>query len=288
MLETPLMPIHKHHRFALAVVFGACASSTPAAVTPHAAQGGPTEPPSAQIAAAPMPNVAVPADAERYRPLVAAADRSDDDRKLDAGRKPAELLAFCALEPGMKVAEISAGGGYTTEFLARAVGPNGVVYGQNSPFVLQRFAEKPWSERLKKPVMKNVVRVDSEFNAPLPEAVRDLDAVVNVLFYHDTVWQHVDRDRMNRAILAALKPGGEYVIVDHESRPGAGVADVETLHRIEGKFVREELERAGFKFVASAEFLRNVDDPHDWNASPMAAAERRGTSDRFVFKFVKP
>jgi predicted methyltransferase len=283
------MHTHKSHLFALATVFCACASSTPAPATPHAAQGGPTEPPAAST---PTTNAALatatPGDPARYRPLVDAADRSADDRKLDAGRMPAELLAFCAIEPGMKVAEISAGGGYTTEFLARAVGPTGVVYGQNSPWVLQRFAEKPWSERLLKPVMKNVVRVDREFNDPLPEVARNLDAVVNVLFYHDTVWQHVDRDRMNHAILAALKPGGEYIIVDHESRTGAGVADVETLHRIESKVVREEIEHAGFKFVASAEFLKSAGDTHDWNASPMAAGERRGTSDRFVFKFVKP
>jgi predicted methyltransferase len=285
------MHTHKCELLAIATLVCACAGSTPIPTTPHAAQGGPTEPVAASPASptsqeASAPSVAV--DAARYRPLVDAADRSADDRKLDAGRMPAELLAFVAIEPGMKVAEISAGGGYTTEFLARAVGPNGVVYAQNSPWVLQRFAEKPWSERLQKPVMKNVVRVDREFDDPLPNTAHDLDAVVNVLFYHDTVWQRVDRERMNRAIFAALKAGGEYIIVDHESRAGAGTADVETLHRIEGKVVREEVERAGFKFAASADFLKNPSDTLDWNASPMAAGERRGTSDRFVYKFVKP
>jgi predicted methyltransferase len=290
----PAMHTHKFDVLAIAATLVcACAGSTPTPTTPHAAQGGPTE--AADVAVAPSPGApaaasapSVAIDPARYRPLLDATDRSEDDRKLDAGRMPAELLAFVAIEPGMKVAEISAGGGYTSEFLARAVGPNGVVYAQNSPWVLQRFAEKPWSERLQKPVMKNVVRVDREFDDPLPSTAHDLNAVVNVLFYHDTVWQRVDRDRMNRAIFAALKPGGEYVIVDHESRAGAGTADTETLHRIEGKVVREEIERAGFKFSASADFLRNPSDTHDWNASPMAAGERRGTSDRFVYKFIKP
>src|SRR6185436_16287681 len=83
---------------------------------------------------------------------VDASDRSDDDKKLDAGRHPAELLAFFQIGPGMKVAELGAGRGYTSELLARAVGPTGVVYGQKSKWLLERFAEKPWSERLAKPV----------------------------------------------------------------------------------------------------------------------------------------
>jgi len=66
------------------------------------------------------------------------------------------------------VAELGAGGGYTTELLARAVGPTGVVYAQNSRFILERFAAKPWGERLAKPVMHNVVRVDRDFDNPLP------------------------------------------------------------------------------------------------------------------------
>ena len=86
--------------------------------------------------------------------VVAAPDRSDADRALDAGRFPAEMLAFFGIRPGMRVAELGAGGGYTTELLARAVGPTGRVYGQNSKFVLERFAEKPWSERLAKPVKR--------------------------------------------------------------------------------------------------------------------------------------
>ena len=98
--------------------------------------------------------------------IVDAPDRTEADRKLDAGRKPAELLRFLKVEPGMKVGELFAGGGYTTELLARAVGSAGVVYGQNTKFVLARFAEKPWGERLARPVNKNVVRLDRELDAP--------------------------------------------------------------------------------------------------------------------------
>jgi predicted methyltransferase len=219
---------------------------------------------------------------------VAAPDRSPEDRALDPGRMPVKLLSFLGVGPGAKVAELGAGGGYTTELLARAVGANGVVYGQNSKFILERFAEQPWSQRLAKPVMKQVVRVDREFDDPLPPEAKELALVVMVLFYHDTVWMKVDRERMNRAIFAALAPGGVYAILDHSARPGSGTADAETLHRIDEQVVRAEVESAGFRLARSGDSWRNPGDTRDWNASPRKAGERRGTSDRFALAFVKP
>jgi predicted methyltransferase len=220
--------------------------------------------------------------------VVAATDRDAADRELDAGRAPAELLRFFGITPGMKVAEIAAGMGYTAELLARAVGPGGKVYATNSRFILERFAEGPWGARLEKPVMAPVVRVDREFDDPLPPEATGLDVVLNVLFYHDTVWMKTDRDRMNRAVFAALRPGGTYGIVDHSAKDGAGTTEAETLHRIEEKVVKDEILRAGFVLDAEGTFLRRPDDTRDWNASPRKAAERRGTSDRFVLRFKKP
>jgi predicted methyltransferase len=229
-----------------------------------------------------------PAGTAAAQQIVAAPDRSDADRALDAGRFPAETLAFFDIRPGMRVAELGAGGGYTTELLARAVGPNGRVYGQNPKFVLERFAEKPWSERLAKPVNAQVVRVDREFDEPLPPDAKDLDAVLIVLFYHDTVWLEADRARMNASVFAALKQGGVYGVIDHSARAGTGTGDAKTLHRIEESVVVGEIEKAGFVLDASAEFMRNPADPRDWNASPSAAGEKRGTTDRFVLRFRKP
>lgn len=217
-----------------------------------------------------------------------APDRSDADRALDAGRDAGHMLAFFDVRPGARVAELGAGGGYTAELLARVVGPDGRVYGQNSRFILDRFAQAPWTERLRKPAMANVVRLDRPFDDPFPPEVRDLDAVLIVLLYHDTVWQGVDRARMNAAVFRALRSGGVYGVVDHAARQGTGTADVETLHRIEESVVRSEVEAAGFRLDAEADFLRNPQDPRDWSASPRVAGERRGTSDRFVLRFVKP
>jgi predicted methyltransferase len=241
--------------------------------------------PAASAPAAPAASAAV---SPAIRAILAAPDRSDADRALDAGRRPAELLAFYGIAPGMKVAELGAGGGYTAELLARAVGASGVVYGQNNKFIVEKFAQKPWSERLAKPIMKNVVRVDREFDDPLPAEAHDLDAVFMVLFYHDTVWMETDRAKMNSAVFKALKPGGVFAIIDHSGRAGTGTTETKTLHRIDEAAVKKELEAAGFKLAGDAAFLRNASDTRDWNDSPMAAADKRGTSDRFVLRFVKP
>ena len=273
--------------FAL-LAFGACQPPPPERPPNEPPEPGiPPIAPAASASAAPPKQSAstLPAHLER---AVAASDRSDADRALDAGRKPGELLAFFDIKPGMHVAELGAGGGYTAELLARAVGPKGRVYGQNSKFILERFAEAPWKERLAKPINANVVRVDREFDSPLPTDIAPLDAVLMVLFYHDTVWFEVDRDAMNKAIFAAIKPGGVFGVVDHAAKPGAGVSEAKTLHRIEEKVVVEEITRAGFQLAARADFLANPDDTRDWNASPSQAAERRGSSDRFVLKFVRP
>lgn len=220
--------------------------------------------------------------------VVSAADRSPEDRALDTGRKPAEMLSFLGIKPGWRVADLGAGGGYTAELLQRAVGEGGKVYGQNSPALLEKFLEKPWSARLAKPIMNGVVRLDREFDDPFPARLEPLDAVTLVLFYHDTVWMKVDREAMNKAVFAALKPGGVYLIIDHSARSGDGTSVAETFHRIDEDVVKKEVQAAGFSLDGEGNFLRNSADTRDWNDSPRAAGDKRGTSDRFVLRFRKP
>jgi predicted methyltransferase len=245
---------------------------------------------SAGSAAKPPPAPYTPAAdvPDPIKAAIAAPDRTDDDRALDAGRKPGEVFAFFRVAPGQKIGELFAGGGYSSELLARIVGDGGAVYSQNSKEVLDRFARKPWTERAARPVMKHVVSLERPIDDPFPANVRGLDAVITILNYHDTVWLKADRPKMNKAVFAALKPGGIYAIVDHSAAAGSGVRDVETLHRIDEEVVKKEVTAAGFKLDASSDVLRNPADPRDWNSSPKQAAERRGTSDRFVLRFVKP
>ncbi|MEO8876666.1 MAG: SAM-dependent methyltransferase [Polyangiaceae bacterium] len=276
------------------MLLAACCGSSPPAATAT------TAPPA--TASAPPPTVAAATDqtattsaasttgltSDAIKSLLAAPDRTDADRKTDTQRHPDQLLQFLGVAPGMHVADLGSGTGYTTELLARAVGPNGKVYAQNDPGLVKKFMDKPLSERLAMPANKNVVREDRTFDDPLPADATNLDLVTNYVFYHDAVWLGADRDKMNKAVLAALKPGGTYVIVDASAKAGDGTNDTKTLHRIDENVVKAEVLKAGFTFVSSADFLRNPSDTRDWNSSPKAAGDRRGTEDRFIFKFQKP
>lgn len=269
------------HFALLSLLLLGCRSTAPSPPAASPSDGSPVATPTTPT------TTAAPLTRAQVEAIVAAEDREPDDREADVRRAPVDLLLFIGVAPGMEIADIGAGFGYTTELLARAVGPTGKIYGQNPKFVLERFAEQGWSARLAKPVNANVVRVDREFVDPLPADVRDLDAVVNVLFYHDFEWMAVDRAAHNAAVFRALRPGGVYVLVDHSAKQGAGTSGSQTLHRIEESVLRAELEAAGFELDGEADFLRNPSDTRDWNALPWRS-EREEQSDRFVLRFRKP
>ena len=173
-----------------------------------------------------------------YDAIVAAPDRTEGDRQADARRKPAKLLAFTGVKAGMKVLDMEASAGYSTELLARAVGPSGKVYAQDSAAVIERFVKDKFDIRAKKPVMKNVVHVVRDFDDPIPPDVANLDLITFFFAYHDITYMPVDRAVMNKKMFAALKPGGFLIITDHSAKPGEGITVARTLHRIEESVLR--------------------------------------------------
>ena len=217
-----------------------------------------------------------------YAAVVASPDRSDADREIDKRRNPVQLLAFTGVGAGMKVLDMGAGGGYSSELMARAVGTSGVVYAQNAADLSARAKER-FEARMKTPAMANVVVLTRPFDDPLPADVRDLDLVTFFFFYHDTTYMEVDRAQMNRKLYAALKPGGMLVIADHSARPGDGATVGKTFHRIEEAVLRSEVEAAGFRFVAEGDFLRHPEDARDFPVN-----RPTGPVDEFVLKFRKP
>jgi len=250
--------------------------------------------------------------AQQIAALVASPDRSAADRQNDKRRKPEQMLAFIGLRPGMQAFDLSTGGGYTTELLARAVGPTGKAYGQSTPprepgaaprppvvpegdasgsepvavaAAPRRTSAQALAERAKNPAVANIVSVVRPFEDPIPPELTPggLDVVTLMFNYHDLGHLGVDRARMNRAVFAALKPGGVYVIADHAGRPGTGISEAGTLHRIEQAFLEQEVQQAGFQLADSADFLRNPNDPRDKNTPEPAMPK-----DQFVVKFVKP
>ena len=224
------------------------------------------------------------------REAVNATDRPAADKNLDAGRQPEQMLTFFGIQPGMKVADLWAGTGYTTELLSRTVGTSGIVYSQNPPFPpeFQSIAQA-WTDRLKNPALKNVSAVNKSFDADdvLPAPPGSLDVVVMNMNYHDLVLRNLDRTKVNAAVSQALKSGGVYALVDHSAKAGSGVKDIE-LHRIDEQFLINEVQKAGFTLVARSSALRHAGDDRTWSASPRVAGERRGTTDRFMLLFKKP
>ena len=209
-----------------------------------------------------------------YDLIVASVDRTAADRQNDARRKPVEMLSFIGVREGMTALDVSAGGGYTTELLSRAVGPNGRVYGQTrAPDPRQRLA-------LRK--RDNIIAIVRPFEDPAPPDV-PLDLVTLMFNYHDFGHMGVDRAKTNAAIFRALKPGGLYVIADHSGRPGTGISESGTLHRVEEALVKQEVEAAGFRLAGEGGFLRNPQDPRD-----RETPEPPQPKDEFVLKFVKP
>jgi predicted methyltransferase len=222
------------------------------------------------------------AKAPDYEAIVASADRSDADRLTDQRRQPAKMLAFTGVKAGMKVLDMGAGAGYSTELVARAVGPGGGVYAQESAAVMERVKDK-FDIRAQQPAMKNVVHLIRNYDDPVPPDVSGLDLITFFFAYHDVTYMPVDRAEMNKKMFAALKPGGFLVIADHSARAGDGTTVGKTLHRIEESMLRREIEAAGFKLATEADFLRHPEDPRD-----AAVFRPQVPVDEFVLKYQKP
>jgi len=214
--------------------------------------------------------------AQDYSALLAAPDRTDADRQNDKRRDALKLLTFTGPKTGWLVLDMGAGAGYSTELMSRAVGSTGKVWGQDD-----KPSEK-FETRLKTPAMANAATQIQPYNDPAA-GLPPLDLITFFFAYHDTTYMAVDRSKMNKALFNALKPGGILVVADHSARPEDGASVGKTYHRIAEATLRSEVEAAGFKFVADADFLRNPQDPRTAIVfhSPIKV-------DEFVLKFQRP
>jgi predicted methyltransferase len=215
----------------------------------------------------------------RLAAAVADATRPPADVARDADRKPAELMAFAGIRPGLTIAELGPGGGYFTRLLTSAVGSNGRVYAiaaKPSPAV-QELASKRANLTIM-PAAPGTI--------PVPGKV---DMVWTTLNYHDFKNQALPAGDAAQSFDAeafrVLKPGGIYLIVDHEAAPGKGASQTSTLHRIEDTVVRREVQAAGFVLEAESDLLRHPADDH---TAKVQETGIRGKTDQFILKFRKP
>ena len=211
------------------------------------------------------------AQSDSVQTMLQHPERELTDKIRDSARKPAQVLEFLGIEPGMKVLELYAGGGYYTVILSAAVGENGIVYAQNSPRVLryeedrsETTAGEALDAKLKALAISNVRRIDASFN-DIHFLPNSLDAVVVFQVFHDYYNGNSENGSPNRAeqmmakIKEGLKPGGVVGIIDHVGNPGA---DNRRFHRMQKKDAIAVVEKAGFVVEADSELLANPKDDH--------------------------
>jgi len=215
--------------------------------------------------------------AVRSQNVIDSPIRTDQDRKMDAERHPAEFLSFTKVKPGMQVLDVSAGAGYTSELLALAVGPTGTVWAQRETpgaALAKRLSDNPQA---------NLIVVIRPFEDPVPDQVPKLDLITLILNYHDITYLSVDRSKMNQRLFAALKSGGHFVVIDHSAKAGADIAVGKSLHRIDEAIVLAEVRKVGFMLEAESNFLRNPADTRE-----QSSLEPKIPTDKFALRFVKP
>jgi len=228
--------------------------------------------------AAPVPAYIKAAIADSARPVA--------DTTRDADRKPAEMLSFAGIKPGMQVMDLVPGGGYFTRIFAKAVGPNGYVYAYQPTELDHFFKDKTPPIVAIAAEYPNVSVVRASVNKLVAPEL--LDVVWTSQNYHDLkdpLFTPADTALVNKAVYEALKPGGIYIVLDHSAPKGSGIADTDTLHRIDEAVVKKEVQAAGFKLIGESNVLRN---PKDSRTVKVFDPSIRGHTDQFILKFKKP
>jgi predicted methyltransferase len=230
---------------------------------------------------------AVSASSANIVAAVADTARPAADRDLDVYRKPADMLAFAGAKPGEKIGELIPGGGYMTRLFSKAIGPSGKLYVFASAPVAREGQPPPPA-----PIAAitgdatnyaNVSVIITDFTRiPAPEP---LDLVWTSQNYHDmhNPGRNLDIVAANKAVLGALKPGGLYIVLDHNAGPG--VTFDAKLHLIDPDLLKKEVLSAGFEFVGESKVLANPADPH--NIAIFDPSIRHKT-DQFILKFRRP
>lgn len=227
--------------------------------------------------------LAKPAD---YQAAVAFKGRPADAVAMDASRRPAEVLDFMGLKPGMQAVDVLTGQGYYAEIMAQAVGPKGSVVAFEPANFYERSKDKVDAVLARHPNVK----LATDFRAAMTPNAYDF-AMIH-LNYHDFYWEsekykvpRTDPNQVLAVLYAAMKPGGIVAVVDHVGPAGDTRAVVDKLHRIDPETVKADFQRAGFVLDGESDLLRVAEDDHTKNVFDPAI---RGKTDRFAFRFKKP
>lgn len=236
---------------------------------------------SALMLAAPL--LAKPTDFAR---AIAASSRSAENRALDEGRMPAEVLDFTGIKSGDVVADYQAGGGYYTELLAAVVGPKGRVYAMTQP---NFYKAEDWDKL--RAAHPNIYPIVAPAQA-LVLAPASVDVIFTHLVYHDLYWTnekyqhpHQDVPTVLKGWFAAVRPGGHVIVIDHTGPAGDPREVADKYHRIDPEQVKRDMAAAGFVLESESTLLQRSEDDH---SKLVFDPSVRGKTDRFVLKFRRP
>jgi predicted methyltransferase len=215
---------------------------------------------------------------------IANPERTQADRDRDVREKPAEVLAFAGVKPGMTVADLFAGGGYYDELLAGVVGANGKVYSINNlPYV--QYSKKDREARFTEGRLNNVeprIIEASWFDLP----AKSVDVAIIVMSFHDVFWVDekegwpaINTEGFIDSVKRMLKPGGKLLVVEHNAPAGTGAEMAGKAHRLNEEFAKKAITSRGFVLEKTWDGLRNKDDQLDKMVFDPAV---RGKTDRYV------
>jgi predicted methyltransferase len=266
---------------AAALAIAACGNkSHEEAKAPEAA------PPEQAAAAAPAPA----ADTTAIEASIANSERSKEDKDQDSWRRPAEVLTFMELRPGLHTLDYFAASGYYTELMSRVVGADGKVIAYNNP-EYRKFSEDGPTKRYGNNRLPNVVEVTTPVEAVQLDPA-SLDAVLFMQSYHDLYWRpkdgswpQTDAAKALAQLVPALKPGAVVVVVDHVANAGGEPTETVTaMHRIDPAILKRDFEAAGLKFDSESPLFANPADDHKKEVFDKSI---RHKTDQVMYRFKK-
>jgi predicted methyltransferase len=218
--------------------------------------------------------------ADRINAALSSPQRPEGEQARDQARRPVQVLTFLGVEAGMTVIDVLAGGGWYTEVLSAAVGPQGKVYSQNPERMRERMGEAA------KARAGRLGNVELLYSADMTDFGLDgtADFAITALNLHDAYNFRGEQGGLDflKGVYKALKPGSVLGVIDH-----AGIAgqDNATLHRIEKSVAEKLITDSGFTIEAESDILHNPDDDH---TKPIRDAALQRDTDRFLIKARKP
>jgi predicted methyltransferase len=212
-----------------------------------ACQGAPTPPPPAPAETSVKPGI----NQDFLDPALDVAKYEQrfegESREIFVHR--ARIAGLLPLREGMAIADIGAGTGLFTMMFAGKVGPTGKVYAVD---IAPKFVEHIQTLAAQRQLTNVEAVLCTDRSAQLPKASVDL------VFVCDT-YHHFEFPQATLAsIHDALRPGGEFVVVDFLREPGTSRPWILDHVRAGREVVQQEIEAAGFDLVQveATPFLR--------------------------------